>query len=152
MRDGRWAGAANQTTEDREQASPTSILRHTFVRKPIKIWFQEDELYKERYGGALGIIVLEGELFKPPTVSETVCIFMHPMGIQNLLPMPMALARAGVHVVTCTSRYPNNDTTLIMEKARARVHHGGRGLDPCPHHTHTTHALTLVVTLPRPRA
>lgn len=38
------------------------------------------------------------------------------MGIQNLLPLPMALARAGVHVAVCTSRYPNNDTCLIMEK------------------------------------
>jgi len=38
------------------------------------------------------------------------------MGIQNLLPLPMALARAGVHVACCTSRYPNNDSCLIMEK------------------------------------
>eukprot|EP00004_Rigifila_ramosa_P021474 TRINITY_DN5725_c0_g1_i6.p3 TRINITY_DN5725_c0_g1~~TRINITY_DN5725_c0_g1_i6.p3 ORF type:complete len:128 (-),score=32.12 TRINITY_DN5725_c0_g1_i6:758-1141(-) len=43
-------------------------------------------------------------------------IFMHPMGIQNLLPLPIALARSGVHVITCTSRYPNNDSALIMEK------------------------------------
>eukprot|EP00929_Paragymnodinium_shiwhaense_P053861 TRINITY_DN27001_c0_g1_i4.p1 TRINITY_DN27001_c0_g1~~TRINITY_DN27001_c0_g1_i4.p1 ORF type:complete len:354 (+),score=43.40 TRINITY_DN27001_c0_g1_i4:271-1332(+) len=41
---------------------------------------------------------------------------MHPSGIQNLLPMPMAMARSGLHVVTCCSRYPNNDSTLIMEK------------------------------------
>jgi len=45
---------------------------------------------------------------------------MHPMGIQNMLPMPIAMARAGLHVVTCTSRYPNNDTTLIMEKVKAK--------------------------------
>jgi len=30
--------------------------------------------------------------------------------------MPNAMARAGLHVATCTSRYPNNDSTLIMEK------------------------------------
>mmetsp|Transcript_3663 Transcript_3663/g.4210 ORF Transcript_3663/g.4210 Transcript_3663/m.4210 type:complete len:191 (-) Transcript_3663:931-1503(-) len=30
--------------------------------------------------------------------------------------MPNAMARAGLHVVTCTSRYPNNDSCLIMEK------------------------------------
>ena len=30
--------------------------------------------------------------------------------------MPNAMAKAGIHVATCTSRYPNNDSTLIMEK------------------------------------
>jgi hypothetical protein len=34
----------------------------------------------------------------------------------NLLPMPRALARAGLHVLTCCTRYPNNDTNLLMEK------------------------------------
>jgi len=43
------------------------------------------------------------------------------MGIQNLLPLPMALARAGLHVVTCTSRYPNNDSCLIMEKVSTLI-------------------------------
>jgi len=111
---------ANQTTEERElQRTDGRLLRHRFVRVPIKIWFREQEIFKERYGGAHGIVVIEGELLKPPTASETVSVFMHPMGIQNMLPMPIAMARAGLHVVTCTSRYPNNDTTLIMEKVPA---------------------------------
>jgi pimeloyl-ACP methyl ester carboxylesterase len=41
---------------------------------------------------------------------------MHPMGIMHYLPLPPALAAAGVHVLTAVSRYPNNDSALIMEK------------------------------------
>jgi pimeloyl-ACP methyl ester carboxylesterase len=41
---------------------------------------------------------------------------MHPMGIMHYLPLPGALAAAGVHVLTAVSRYPNNDNALIMEK------------------------------------
>jgi len=43
-------------------------------------------------------------------------IFMHPTGVMNMLPLPNALARAGLGVITCASRYPNNDSALIMEK------------------------------------
>ncbi len=39
---------------------------------------------------------------------------MHPIGGGEYL--PMALAKAGHHVIYCQSRYPNNDTALIMEK------------------------------------
>ena len=120
----------NQTTEEREAARAASpgrgLLRHRFTRVPIKIWFQEEELFKTRYGGALNIIVLEGELLRPPTASDTVAVFMHPMGIQNMLPMPIAMARAGLHVVTCTSRNPNNDSALIMESVRAERPRKGR--------------------------
>jgi pimeloyl-ACP methyl ester carboxylesterase len=45
-----------------------------------------------------------------------VIIFMHPIGGGEYLPLPMALAKAGHHVIYCQSRYPNNDTALIMEK------------------------------------
>jgi pimeloyl-ACP methyl ester carboxylesterase len=48
--------------------------------------------------------------------SKTVIIFMHPIGGGEYLPLPMALAKAGHHVIYCQSRYPNNDTALIMEK------------------------------------
>ena len=48
--------------------------------------------------------------------ASTVLVFMHPSAIMNLLPMPRALAKAGCHVLTCASRYPNNDTGLMMEK------------------------------------
>jgi len=61
--------------------------------------------------------VLRSHLLRPPgSKSSTVIIFMHPIGGGEYLPLPMALAKAGHHVIYCQSRYPNNDTALIMEK------------------------------------
>ncbi len=47
---------------------------------------------------------------------ETVFLFMHPTSTLQLLPMPAALADAGLHVLCCGSRYAKNDSALIMEK------------------------------------
>jgi pimeloyl-ACP methyl ester carboxylesterase len=41
---------------------------------------------------------------------------MHPTGLMNFLPLPVALAHAGIPVLCCGSRYPHNDTALILEK------------------------------------
>mmetsp|Transcript_11262 Transcript_11262/g.26935 ORF Transcript_11262/g.26935 Transcript_11262/m.26935 type:complete len:621 (+) Transcript_11262:13-1875(+) len=95
---------------------PAAARRAPFHRVPIKIVFEDQSAADERYGGSGTHVILEGELLQPPRPSNTVIIFMHPSGIQNLLPMPMALAREGLHVVTMASRYPNNDSALIMEK------------------------------------
>ena len=48
--------------------------------------------------------------------SDTVVLFMHPIGGGAFLPFVQALARAGVHVIYCNSRYRGNDSALIMEK------------------------------------
>jgi hypothetical protein len=50
---------------------------------------------------------------------------MHPSSTLHLLPMPAALVGAGLHVLCAASRYPKNDSGLIMEKGRDR--HGGVG-------------------------
>jgi pimeloyl-ACP methyl ester carboxylesterase len=72
--------------------------------------------FKDVYGG-VDNVVLRSHLLRPPgSTSDTVIIFMHPIGGGEYLPLPMALARAGHHVIYCQSRYPNNDTALIMEK------------------------------------
>ncbi|MEZ5501493.1 MAG: alpha/beta hydrolase [Halioglobus sp.] len=72
--------------------------------------------FKDVYGG-VDHVVLRAHLLRPPgRKSRTVIIFMHPIGGGEYLPLPMALARAGHHVIYCQSRYPNNDTALIMEK------------------------------------
>lgn len=88
----------------------------SFKRVALKMAFVDSSQADERYGGPGDMCVLEGELLLPPKPSKTFIVFMHPSGIQNLLPMPMAMAKSGLHVVCCTSRYPNNDTCLIMEK------------------------------------
>ena len=41
---------------------------------------------------------------------------MHPATTLQLLPVPQALAKAGVHVLCAGSRFAKNDTPLIMEK------------------------------------
>jgi pimeloyl-ACP methyl ester carboxylesterase len=45
-----------------------------------------------------------------------VFVFMHPSSTLHLLPLPVALANAGLHVLCAGSRYAKNDSALIMEK------------------------------------
>ena len=88
-------------------------------RVPIIIKFAETPKFTEAYGfaGTQGFIFLEGQRFVPRgRPSDTVFIFMHPASTLQLLPMPEALAQAGMHVICAGSRYPKNDSALIMEK------------------------------------
>ena len=90
-----------------------------FVRVPLLVQFDETPMFPETYGfsGSQGIVSLEGQLLRPKErESRTVLLFMHPTSLLNLLPLPVALADAGFHVMCCGSRYLRNDTTLIMEK------------------------------------
>ena len=41
---------------------------------------------------------------------------MHPIGGTQYLPMVGGFAKRGWHVMSCNSRYPRNDSALIMEK------------------------------------
>lgn len=80
--------------------------------------FPDIARFSETYGfaGNTGNVNLEGQLFRPATASRTLYLFMHPSSTLNLLPMPAALADAGLHVLCAASRYPKNDSALIMEK------------------------------------
>ncbi|MBT4486283.1 MAG: alpha/beta fold hydrolase [Rhodospirillaceae bacterium] len=90
---------------------------HAYQRLPYLVSFEDHSLIKETYAGQLNRITLEGHLLRPDDrPSKTVLIFMHPSGLMHYLPMPLAMARAGHHVMTCGSRYPKNDSALIMEK------------------------------------
>lgn len=80
------------------------------------IVYAEKSDFKDVYGGADGIVVLESYLYKPSRPSKTVIVFMHPIGGGAYLPMVWALARAGHHVIYCNSRYRGTDSALIMEK------------------------------------
>jgi pimeloyl-ACP methyl ester carboxylesterase len=92
-------------------------MAQRFERMPLVLAFEDASVFKETYGGSADTVVLEGQLLRPEApVTDTVLLFMHPTGTMNLLPLPNALARAGVPVMTCGSRYPHNDTALIMEK------------------------------------
>src|SRR5262245_28043923 len=59
----------------------------------------------------------EGIRFRPTgKSSKTLALFMHPASTLQLLPVPRALAQAGVHVLCAGSRFAKNDAPLIMEK------------------------------------
>jgi dienelactone hydrolase len=88
-------------------------------RIPIVISFVEAKQMVETYGfaGSQGLTVLEGQRLVPRgRPSDTVFVFMHPATTLQLLPMPTALADAGLHVLCAGSRYAKNDSALIMEK------------------------------------
>jgi hypothetical protein len=88
-------------------------------RVPIILSFAEQLRMTETYGfnGSQGRTVLEGQRLLPrDRPSDTVYLFMHPTSTLQLLPMPMSLADAGLHVICAGSRYAKNDSALIMEK------------------------------------
>ncbi|MBW7930308.1 MAG: alpha/beta fold hydrolase [Gammaproteobacteria bacterium] len=88
-----------------------------YERVPYILVFEEKAAFKDTYGGEVGRVTLKAHLLRPRgRPSKTVIIFMHPIGGGEYLPMPVALAKAGFHVIYCNSRYPGVDYALIMEK------------------------------------
>jgi len=88
-------------------------------RVPLVVSFPNSPGFTETYGfaGNSGKVNLEGQLLRAADrPSDTVYVFMHPTSTLQLLPMPMALADRGLHVLCAASRYAKNDSALIMEK------------------------------------
>ncbi|CAN5203696.1 alpha/beta fold hydrolase [soil metagenome] len=91
----------------------------TIVAEWVHVQYAEPSAMREVYGfaGTQGSINLEGVRFLPANrPSKTLVIFMHPASTLQLLPVPRAMAAAGLHVLCAGSRYARNDTPLIMEK------------------------------------
>lgn len=88
-------------------------------RIPVIVSFANMAKQAETYGfaGNSGKVNLEGQLLRSDAPSSTIFILMHPTSILQLLPIPMAMASAGMHVLCAASRYPRNDSALIMENA-----------------------------------
>lgn len=96
------------------------MVQMNFERRAVIVTFPDTATHTETYGfaGVSGNVNLEGQFLIPEGVeSKTLFIFMHPSSTLNLMPMPKALAQAGMHVLCAASRYPKNDSALIMEKA-----------------------------------
>ncbi|MEC4590061.1 hypothetical protein VPG91_03615 [Nitrospirillum amazonense] len=90
-----------------------------WVRHPLVVTFPNSPGFSETYGfaGNSGKVNLEGQLLRrPDRRADTVYVFMHPTSTLQLLPMPLALADAGLDVLCAASRYARNDSALIMEK------------------------------------
>jgi len=84
----------------------------------VHIAYQATSALREVYGyaGRQGMVNLEGVRFRSPRrPSGTLLIYMHPASTLQLLPVPRAMAAAGVDVLCAGSRYARNDTPLIME-------------------------------------
>ena len=85
----------------------------------VHIQHAESAQFTEVYGfaGSQGMVNLEGLRFLPKgRPSKTLAVYMHPSSTLQLLPMPQAMAKAGVHVLCAGSRFAKNDTPLVMEK------------------------------------
>lgn len=95
----------------------TTAVKHDYERIPYLVAFQNDSGVRDVYDGLAEITVLESYLLKPKDKpSDTVLVFMHPIGGGAYLPMINALARAGHHVIYCNSRFRGTDSALLMEK------------------------------------
>ena len=64
----------------------------SYQRLPLLIAFREAVGLRDTYGGIDGVVALQAHHLKPETPSDTIVIFMHPMGIMHYLPLPPALA------------------------------------------------------------
>ncbi len=103
-----------------------AVPQYAFDRVPFHLYWRESSSFKETYGGAVDQVLVEGQYLRPITTGpnpappcRTVVIFMHPTGVMNLLPMTNAMAAAGIPTLCAASRYPHNDSGLIMEKVAA---------------------------------
>lgn len=88
-----------------------------FTTSPVLIAFTEESQSRDTYGGGVSNVILQGmHMRRPDATKDVVLVFMHPTATLDTLPLPRELARRGVPVLTCGSRYPHNDSALIMEK------------------------------------
>jgi len=100
------------------EAQKMTASGYEVVPEWVHISYEETSSMREVYGfaGTQGRINLEGIRFVPVNrPSRTLLIYMHPASTLQLLPVPRAMAKAGVHVLCAGSRYARNDTPLIME-------------------------------------
>jgi pimeloyl-ACP methyl ester carboxylesterase len=95
--------------------STATPVKYDYDRIPYLVAYQNDSRVCDVYGGVAELVVLESHLLKPKNKpSDTVLVFMHPIGGGAYL--PMINARAGHHVVYCNSRFRGTDSALLMEK------------------------------------
>jgi pimeloyl-ACP methyl ester carboxylesterase len=90
------------------------------LREPYLVLHREKSAFKDVYGGAGEMVVVECmRIATAGTSSKRAIVFTHPIGGGTFLPLVSALAHAGHHVLYVNPRYRGNDTALIMEKCIA---------------------------------
>ena len=81
------------------------------------VGFQENATYSDVYGGGGAIVGLDCHLIRRINhASDTLIVFMHPVGGGMYLPLVRQLAKQGHHVLWANSRYRGADYALMMEK------------------------------------
>jgi len=86
-------------------------------RLAYAVGFKENATYSDVYGGGGAVVGLDCHLIRPhDKPSDTLVVFMHPVGGGMYLPMVRGLAAAGHHVLWANSRYRGADYALTMEK------------------------------------
>jgi pimeloyl-ACP methyl ester carboxylesterase len=70
---------------------------------------------KDVYGSIGDAVMLQAQHLVDDRPHSTAVVAMHPIGSPGYLPFFSALARSGVPVVACATRYNNGDAALQME-------------------------------------
>ena len=76
-------------------------------REPYLVLHQEKSAFKDVYGGAGAMVVVECmRIAAAGTSAKRAIVFSHPIGGGSFLPLVSALAHAGHHVLLCQSALP----------------------------------------------
>ena len=88
-----------------------------YTRIPYLVVSRETENRKDVYGSIDDVVVRQAQLLRPEQSSRTAFVAMHPIGAPGYLPAFSHLARRGLHVIACGTRYTSGDAGLQMENA-----------------------------------
>lgn len=87
----------------------------SYTRTPYLVVSRETAARKDVYGSIDDHVVLQAQLLRGEEPSDTAVVAMHPIGAPGYLPAFSQLARAGMHVVACSTRYSTGDAPLQLE-------------------------------------
>lgn len=86
-----------------------------YTRTPYLVVYKEAHRRRDVYGSIGDSVVLQAQLLRGEEDRDTAVVAMHPIGSPGYLPMFSQLARSGLHVIACATRYSNGDSALQME-------------------------------------
>lgn len=86
-----------------------------YTRTPYLIVQRYQQKRKDVYGSIDDAVVLQAQHLVDELPHKTAVVAMHPIGSPGYLPFFSALARGGVPVVACATRYNTGDAALQME-------------------------------------
>jgi dienelactone hydrolase len=88
-----------------------------YSRTPYLVVSREKQTRKDTYGTIDDAVVRHAQLLRGPERSRTAFVAMHPIGSPGYLPAFSHLARRGLDVIACGTRYTTGDAGLQMENA-----------------------------------